>query len=624
VIPGPPQLGIREIEHQLRMVRGGRRANAVALVRGEVARPQRQLPLGAVTGRFGFEVHFHGRPFVHQARVHRHVADASGRSRHQAHTTRDAQCGDVVRLLVHIAVGALDVIGAVAPVVSDRRPDAHQQLVFRVELHLPGHVVIVGIDVAFVAAERVPVQECVGIIVGGVEFEAQLLSGHGLRNPEALAVPPLLVADPVGIVGVDLSRVQPLYMRASWYAHLAPLRVRPGALFSPRQLPLAVQGEDGRLKRGRGGDPGFDVIIQFAFRWGIYRKASLFRPGHLHQQRVAQDPVLLAGFHHGVVALPAWKRQGDLGAPAGRLGLEAPRADAGPVQLLVQRHNAQSAVILLPPVVDRMAAGQLLPWARADFVIRRLFGFGPRGPAVFGAVHKAVEGKVRQGTHGGEAEASRGRPFEPGAIGGPRHLPGGGCVGQAQQGAQRAGFQEFHFGEAAARFGRRPPGVLTRDARGTTLGDFLRDVYVVLQRFGAFGCCLHQVQHAPRPCREIVSLDNRRNPRVDHHAEMAVAQFDAPHAHPAQHDGVAECRGVRLATRDPVDGQLAGNERTWNQQLVPRYLPGKFLAFRAGHHERASRAPQFVERYGDGFVRPPVEPRGLLQAHRPDFSRHQR
>jgi len=176
VIPGPPQLGIREIEHQLRMVRGGRRANAVALVRGEVARPQRQLPLGAVTGRFGFEVHFHGRPFVHQARVHRHVADASGRSRHQAHTTRDAQCGDVVRLLVHIAVGALDVIGAVAPVVSDRRPDAHQQLVFRVELHLPGHVVIVGIDVAFVAAERVPVQECVGIIVGGVEFEAQLLS----------------------------------------------------------------------------------------------------------------------------------------------------------------------------------------------------------------------------------------------------------------------------------------------------------------------------------------------------------------------------------------------------------------------------------------------------------------
>lgn len=178
------------------------------------------------------------------------------------------------------------------PIASDGRPDAQQQLIAGIALYLRGDVVIVGIDVAFVAAQRLAVQKCVRVTIGGVEFEAHAAAGHLPWNAEALAVPPLLVADPIGIVRAEPGRVQPLYVRAAGHADLAPLRRGPAAFLAPSQFPLAIQREGGRIERRRiRFSLRASITVLSACRCGNVKAISVRPPAPVASKRREPMPV---------------------------------------------------------------------------------------------------------------------------------------------------------------------------------------------------------------------------------------------------------------------------------------------------------------------------------------------
>jgi len=115
----------------------------------------------------------------------------------------------------------------------------------------------------------------------------------------------------------------------------------------------------------------------------------LNRARHTHQQRFAQQAVFLAGLQHRAVALPLRKRQRDLGAAIRLQRFEPVRANAAPGKLVVERDNAERAVVGGLLVVNGVAARQLRPGPRGDVMIRRLAFFGAGGPVVFGAAREA-------------------------------------------------------------------------------------------------------------------------------------------------------------------------------------------------------------------------------------------
>src|SRR5690242_18442252 len=116
------------------------------------------------------------------------------------------------------------------------------------------------------AAQIRSIQIGVGVVIGRVELETQTPARETRGDLKLFAVPPFLIADPVGFVRVVLGWRQNLRMDGSWDLDVRPFRLWTGALFAVREFPIAIQRNGVRPERRRRPSSGFDAVFGFAFR----------------------------------------------------------------------------------------------------------------------------------------------------------------------------------------------------------------------------------------------------------------------------------------------------------------------------------------------------------------------
>src|ERR1043166_8212736 len=172
MIPRPPKLRIFHRNDQPGGAAAGRRSHAMTFLRRKTARRERQLDgRGRIKDAIEFELNFHfGVAVLRETSVDGQIFDRDGVRSQQSDWSRDPERGDIVRLLIHRAIGALDRIRAMFPIIVYWRPGSDEQFVSLTGAGRRGDVVFVWIDVALVAAEPGTVEPGVGIVVRGAEL----------------------------------------------------------------------------------------------------------------------------------------------------------------------------------------------------------------------------------------------------------------------------------------------------------------------------------------------------------------------------------------------------------------------------------------------------------------------
>ena len=228
---------------------------------------------------------------------------------------------------------------------------------------------------------------------------------------------------------------QPLVGGPAPFSHQAssqsPSRERASGLKAARAARLAVS-RTGSAIRSAG------CVTRGAWSW---------RRAYLDQQRLAQHAILAPRLQDRVGPAPLRKGDRDLARAFSLLSDKASRTDARPVQVGVQRDDAQRAVIL-----RRCDNRRHVRPAASSIASRRC-----RGPAVrLRPGHWATRTRSRRQTGrtagkgeaeiGGEAEAPGGLPLQRAALRGPAQFPGFALAHEPHPPAERARLDQHQPG----------------------------------------------------------------------------------------------------------------------------------------------------------------------------------
>src|SRR6516164_3655821 len=94
----------------------------------------------------------------------------------QADRASYAKWGDVVGFLIHSAIGALNGVRAMFPVIIHRSPGADEQFVVALEIDLRSNVILIWIDVSLVTAQLDAIKPSIGVVIRRAELKQHTFS----------------------------------------------------------------------------------------------------------------------------------------------------------------------------------------------------------------------------------------------------------------------------------------------------------------------------------------------------------------------------------------------------------------------------------------------------------------